>query len=487
MVWSIFTSRHELDIIFSVVGLIAYSVTTVFFLCLSIAFLRLAKKQDHEKEIMGMSSKFFFYSAITKIGGIVEHIYDPSRIFHWSGLTFRLVGTIASAYIAIRLTLKVPSLLEAGRRRKEIEIRERETLERLRKSEAGFKSFCEAPYLCWIRSKKNGFIYVNEAFEKAFGISLLKIKGKGYDAIFETSKAFELQSHDARIFRTQKTTESVESLTTRQGDRDWQIYRFIVDASEGEADQRIGVVAFDISAQTELSRELERSNTELEQFSYSVSHDLQQPLRSISSFTEYLRRELEVNDWLSQDSLDYIKRITRASSRMKTLIDDLLIYSRVGRVGDLHQKVNLNNVLVAVKENIEAPITDSGATIEHGLLPTVVGDDSQLLQLFQNLISNGLKYMPKGKTPKIQIKSFEKGDRYVFGISDNGIGIEAGQLESIFQAFKRLHTSDQYEGNGMGLAICKKIIDHHGGEIWARSEPNKGSIFWFTLPRGVTQ
>lgn len=225
--------------------------------------------------------------------------------------------------------------------------------------------------------------------------------------------------------------------------------------------------------------ELERSNKELEQFAYVASHDLREPLRSVSSFSRLLSKKIK--DQADEETHQYIQFINDGAARMERLIADLLEYSRVGTQGGDFSKVDMNNVIRAALQNLSAAISESGAKITYTDLPQVQGDETQLIQLFQNLIANAIKFRPKNKITQIKIGCKAKNDKFEFSVSDNGIGIPESQRERIFMIFQRLHTTEEYQGSGIGLAVCKKIVERHGGKIWCTASPEGGTTFAFTL------
>ena len=228
------------------------------------------------------------------------------------------------------------------------------------------------------------------------------------------------------------------------------------------------------------SEELARSNAELEQFAYVASHDLQEPLRMVSSFVEILAADHKGK--LGEEADKHIGFILDGSSRMKALIDDLLAYSRVGTGEVTKSPVDCEEVLVHVTQDLGAVIEESAAKIIHDPLPVVPGDPTQLGQLFQNLVSNALKF--RGETPPhIYISVEERAGEWLFQVQDDGIGIEPRHFERIFQMFQRVHHRSEYPGTGIGLAMCKKIVDNHGGRIWIESEIGKGTTFFFCLPK----
>ncbi len=227
------------------------------------------------------------------------------------------------------------------------------------------------------------------------------------------------------------------------------------------------------------AEELERSNAELERFAYVASHDLQEPLRMVASYVQLLQRRYQGK--LDKDADEFIAFAVDGASQMKLLINDLLAYSRVGSSSKSFETVNTETALEKALANLNAAINESDAEITHGLLPTVFADDGQLTLLFQNLISNSIKFH-SNNPPRIQVAAEQDSRGWVFSIQDNGIGIDPEYAERIFVIFQRLHTRDDYPGTGIGLAICKKIVECHGGRIWVESALSKGTKFYFTLP-----
>ncbi|HEY3063583.1 MAG TPA: PAS domain S-box protein [Chloroflexota bacterium] len=224
--------------------------------------------------------------------------------------------------------------------------------------------------------------------------------------------------------------------------------------------------------------DLARSNAELEQFAYVASHDLQEPLRMVASYTQLLARRYAGK--LDQDADDFIGFAVDGAKRMQDLINDLLAYSRVGTRQLQLQPVDTSELVKGVVADLAAAIAEAGATIVSDELPTVHGDPTQLRQLFQNLIVNGMKFRGQ-RSPEVRITAERQDNWWQFGVQDNGIGIEPQYLERIFVLFQRLHTRADYPGTGIGLAICKKIVERHGGRIWVESEPGQGTTFWFSL------
>lgn len=227
------------------------------------------------------------------------------------------------------------------------------------------------------------------------------------------------------------------------------------------------------------AEELARSNAELDQFAYVVSHDLQEPLRAVAGYLRLLQRRNKGR--LDASSENYITRTVDAALRMQTLINDLLAYSRVHTRGTSFEPIDCNVIVNRALVHLRDAVEKSGVVVNADRLPVIQGDDTQLTQLFKNLISNAIKF--RGAVPlRVDIAAERKEQEWVFSVRDNGIGIDPKYTDRIFVIFKRLHGRRKYPGTGIGLAICKKIVERHGGRIWVGSELGKGSTFYFTIP-----
>jgi PAS domain S-box-containing protein len=263
---------------------------------------------------------------------------------------------------------------------------------------------------------------------------------------------------------------------------------FLIRDESGEISRIVGV-ASEITgykkAEQEIKAlldELKRSNEELQQFAYVTSHDLQEPLRTIASFTQLMERRYKGK--LDEDADEFMDYIVDASVRMKQMIMDLLEYSRVGTKQEMYRTIDIESKLNDVLVNLNDLIERSRAEITHDSLPVVFGDESQLLLLLQNLITNAIKFRKENEPPRIHISAVKDPEKneYVFSIADNGIGIEEQYFGRIFTIFQRLHTREEYQGTGIGLSVAKRIVERHGGMIWVESEFGEGSTFYFTIP-----
>jgi PAS domain S-box-containing protein len=267
------------------------------------------------------------------------------------------------------------------------------------------------------------------------------------------------------------------SLSPLQTNGDLLITSIVRDVTERrQAEDELRRTADRLAAQT---AELERSNAELQQFAYVASHDLQEPLRMVASYTQLLARRY--GDKLDADALEFIDYAVDGARRMQALINDLLTSSRVGTRTVELALTDCNAVVDRVVADLGGAIEDQRAVVTRGDLPTVLADPLQLSQLFQNLIGNAIKFHGE-RAPRVEVLAERRGAEWQFSVRDNGVGIDPEYADRIFVIFQRLHSRAEYPGTGIGLAICKKIVERHGGRIWMESMPGEGTTFYFTLP-----
>lgn len=228
-------------------------------------------------------------------------------------------------------------------------------------------------------------------------------------------------------------------------------------------------------------REIEHKNTELESFAHIASHDLQEPLRTIFSFIQLLEQSTE--KYMDAEMRSYFHHIEVGVNRMRLLVSNLLMYAKISDPSKSFQHVNCSELVLQTLTALQIPIKEANMQVSYGELPSIYGEPTQMMQLFQNIISNAIKYSSKSVTPQLDIMATLQEQEWLFIFKDNGIGIDKESIENIFVPFVRLHGLREYPGTGMGLAICRKIVENHGGRIWASSQPGEGAVFYFTIPK----
>lgn len=341
---------------------------------------------------------------------------------------------------------------------------------------------------------QQNIVMFNPAAEKMFGLSAHDALGRNLGQLipgrFRSAHAQQVRDF-GETNQTRRQIGGMDCLFGLRADGTEFPAEISISHIEDEGSRFFTAIVRDISerkrAEEELNRKAEdlaRSNRDLEQFAYVASHDLQEPLRMVAAYTQLLAERYGGNLDAAADK--YIAYIVEGTTRMQTLIQDLLAFSRIGRNGREHQNLDLGGVLDEAAENLKASIGESRAVLTHGNLPAVHGERSQLVQLFQNLIGNAIKFRGEND-PRISISAERQNHECVFAVADNGIGIAAEYRDRIFEIFQRLHSRAEYAGNGIGLSICKKIVEQHGGRIWVESEPGRGSTFRFTLPAAQTE
>ena len=369
-------------------------------------------------------------------------------------------------------------------------LREKKECERRKMAEELFQRAVESsPSGILMSDESGGIILANAQAAKLFGYWREELIGQVVETlvpepmrqVHRNHRALYGEAPEARPMGHRRDLACVRKdgsefmaeigLTPIQTSSGTQTLIMVVDVSERHEAER---------AAQEYTLELQRSNAELEQFAYVASHDLQEPLRMVASYTELLGERYRGK--LDEQAEKYIGYAVDGARRMQGLIRDLLAYARVSSQAKTLQPTDSQTVLRAAVRNLRATIEKSGAEITCGELPVVSADEGQLMQVFQNLIGNACKFRSQ-KAPRVEVGAQAAGNMWQFSVVDNGIGIDKESGGRLFQMFQRLHTREEYEGTGIGLAIAKRIVERHGGKIWFDSVPGEGTIFHFTIPR----
>jgi PAS domain S-box-containing protein len=334
--------------------------------------------------------------------------------------------------------------------------------------------------------ERQRLIEVNPGASDLLGYSREEMLAIGLPLVFAAAREDELKEVFAGLIAQAPRARVVETELHRR-DGSHVPVQITQQAVDDHGRWVVILTARDITERVEARRALEqrvddlaRSNQELERFAYVASHDLMEPLRMMASYTQLLDRRYRAK--LDADTAEFIDFIVGGARRMKQLLDDLLAYSRVGRTAGAPDVVPIGEVLDDVIDNLQVLIEEKGALVERGRLPSVRCTRTEVAQLLQNLIGNALKFQDGSHPAEVRVDAVDDGRAWTFSVRDNGIGIAPTYFDRIFVVFQRLHERDSYGGTGIGLAICKKIVEHHGGRIWVESEPGVGTAFHFTLP-----
>ncbi len=426
--------------------------------------------------------------------GVASRRYTRARPLR-SGLLTLLLGTAftvlvasilfviagehaATARWAARLEqLNVELSREAERRDK--------LLAALTVSEHRFAAFMDhVPALGWVKDHQHHYLYANRFLLDHLGLELGQLEGLTDTDLFAADAAQEAIRNDLRVLRGEGRCEGVESLRPLHGEAGrWLVTRFSFPNADGTP--LLGGMAVDIAdtkqvaALARQAEELVRSNAELEQFAYVASHDLQAPLRHVLSYLQMLVEDHAPA--LNDEARFAIERAVAGAERMRALITDLLAYSRVGRLDRPAETVDVEALLTSLAAELSGAIAEPSAEVTWGPMPVVTINASRLRQLFGNLIGNALKFRSESP-PRVAITAEPHPDGWLFCVADNGIGIPAEHRERVFSIFQRLHAPGSFEGTGIGLAVCRKIVDQAGGRIWVEAAPEQGTVICFTLP-----
>lgn len=350
----------------------------------------------------------------------------------------------------------------------------------LTQSEHQFRILADAiPQLCWMAHADGHIFWYNKRWYDYTGTTPQQMEGWGWQSVHDPESLPAVVEGWQQSIATGKPFDMVFPLRGR--DRRFRAFLTRVEPLRDETGKVIRWFGTntDIDSERAIRLELERANRELEHFAYVASHDLQEPLRLVSNYLQLIERRYA--EQLNPEALEFFAIVKDAARRMRRLIQDLLSFSRLGRSEAQFQRVSCNHVLTTALQNLEMAAKDQGAHVTQDDLPDVDGDEVQLTQLFQNLIGNAIKF--RGVSPpRIHVSARRNGEFWILSVTDNGIGINPAYKDRIFIIFQRLNARDEFSGTGIGLAVCKKIVELHGGAIWFESEENKGSAFYFTVP-----
>ncbi|MFC2045412.1 PAS domain S-box protein, partial [Chloroflexota bacterium] len=472
------------DSLFTISPIGLYIVQAGYFVKVSSEFIRLTGYE--ENELIGMRSLDIVVPEDRDI--VREKAIGSLKNQRSGGYEFRIITKKGETRNVYELITSIHYLGRPATLSNFIDDTERARMfEALRDSEHNFQnSIDNSPIGIRVTDYEGNNLYVNQAllniwgyksFEELQSIPREKLFTSASDnALFKRRQSRKLGKHVPISYELSivRKDGQIRQLLTHGGELQWEgkksLQSFYQDITEQKKAQEL---------LNSTMADLKRSNTDLEHFAYVVSHDLQEPLRAVSGFTGLLAKRYK--DKLDTDANEFISYILSGVSRMQSLIDGLLNYSRIATHGRPFESTDCEAVLKNVLDAVKVTIEENRAVITHNTLPTIMADISQISQLFQNLILNAIKFRSEAP-PHIHIEALEKGEIWEFSFRDNGIGIESSASESVFLIFRRLHTEEEYSGIGLGLSICKKIVERHEGQIWIESQLGEGSTFYFTIP-----
>ncbi len=466
------------------------------YLAIPIVLFAVARKRHTAlpfRRVFLLFGLFILACGTTHLMDIVVFYYP---IYRFAGLV-KLVTAAASWGTVIALIPLMPIALSMrGLGELEREIAERKRVEaELRASEERFEAFMQnTPAVTFMKDEEGRYVWVNERFRQSFGEATTEWIGHT-DAEIWPEIAPALRAVDVEVLQSGQTREVLESTPHKGHDRQWLAFKFPVRA--GDQSVLLGGVALDVtdrlqseSALQQSNEQLHRSNRELQEFAAVASHDLQEPLRKIQAFGDRLLQNH--SEQLDETGRDHLRRMHAAAARMQALISDLLDFSRITTKAAPFIEVDLTQIAHEVLADLDDLVRRSEGRVEIGDLPILQADALQMRQLLQNLIGNALKFRRPDVPPLVRLycakqSAEEDSEKCRFVVEDNGIGMEEKYLDRIFDPFQRLHGRQVYEGTGIGLAICRKIVERHQGTVRVESEMDAGSRFIITLPCAQAQ
>ncbi len=440
---------------------------------LNLSLMELVHQEDREN-----ASKYF----TNLIAGTFDTTYAERRFVRkngdttWSQISCNKVEISANEHVVMAVVEDIDSI--------------KKHKQALLESEEKFRAVFESSSMGIMITKMPGqIIEVNPAFVEMFGYSRMELIKKN---IIELTYPADVQRSKKFLEKIQRAEDGEFVIEKRYVKKDGKPFwaKAVVSKMVSLNGEKLGlsiIENIEKKKKTEQAlefknKELTQINQELEHFAYVASHDLQEPLRTITSFIQIL--EKRYGDRLDKDGKQFMSFVVEGSKRMQTLIHDLLEYSRINRYNNSYERVDLNDVFTTVNRVLKEKIESNDALIMSENLPVIYGSKLQLTQMFQNLIDNAIKFRGK-KKPEMLISVKNLGDKWELAFKDNGIGISQEYFQRIFVIFQRLHTLEEYGGTGIGLAICKKIVERHGGDIWVESSPGKGSTFHLTVAKNL--
>jgi PAS domain S-box-containing protein len=353
-----------------------------------------------------------------------------------------------------------------------------------KKLEEKFRSLLDsAPDATVIVNEKGLIQMINHQTENLFGYRREELIGQPVEKLIPADLKDKHIHHRASFHKMPRVRQMGEGIELQAVKKDGTSFPVEISLSPIQTEEGVLVSASvrDITVRRRLENELKKSNEELEAFTYSVSHDLRAPLRGIIGFTAIL--EEDYSNKLDAEAVRITSVIKQNTLKMGHLIDDLLSFSRMGRQEISKTEINMNHMVAEIRKELAAEKNDPVIVWKINPLPKVQGDNNTLRQVWINLLSNAIKYSANNKLPKIEVGGFAQDGQVVFYVRDNGVGFDEEYKDKLFKVFQRLHSSDEFEGTGVGLAIVEKIISRHGGKVWAEGKIGKGASFYFSLPQ----